>query len=117
MFANSTVCVLGTVLVQFILPFVICCRGEVCRQIWLGLFDSRSSVIPDYRDPQKIKEFLQDKYEKKRWYVPPERVKVSAATSATTSLSSRSSTPDVKPLKTLMGDSTPALNISKSAGQ
>ncbi|XP_059498517.1 arf-GAP domain and FG repeat-containing protein 1-like isoform X2 [Stegostoma tigrinum] len=91
--------------------------NEVCRQIWLGLFDSRSSVIPDYRDPQKIKEFLQDKYEKKRWYVPPERVKVSAATSATTSLSSRSSTPDVKPLKTLMGDSTPALNISKSAGQ
>ncbi|XP_060710592.1 arf-GAP domain and FG repeat-containing protein 1-like isoform X3 [Hemiscyllium ocellatum] len=91
--------------------------NEVCRQIWLGLFDSRSSVIPDYRDPQKIKEFLQDKYEKKKWYVPPDRVKVSAATSATTSLSSRSSTPDVKPLKTLMGDSTPALSVTKSAGQ
>ncbi|XP_043542845.1 arf-GAP domain and FG repeat-containing protein 2-like isoform X6 [Chiloscyllium plagiosum] len=91
--------------------------NEVCRQIWLGLFDSRSSVIPDYRDPQKIKEFLQDKYEKKKWYVPPDRVKVSAATSATTSLSSRSSTPDVKPLKTLMGDSTPALSVTKSAAQ
>ncbi|GCC18681.1 hypothetical protein chiPu_0020858, partial [Chiloscyllium punctatum] len=89
----------------------------VCRQIWLGLFDSRSSIIPDYRDPQKIKEFLQDKYEKKKWYVPPDRVRVSAATSATTSLSSRSSTPDVKPLKTLMGDSTPALSVTKSAGQ
>ncbi|XP_072447646.1 arf-GAP domain and FG repeat-containing protein 1-like isoform X5 [Chiloscyllium punctatum] len=91
--------------------------NEVCRQIWLGLFDSRSSIIPDYRDPQKIKEFLQDKYEKKKWYVPPDRVRVSAATSATTSLSSRSSTPDVKPLKTLMGDSTPALSVTKSAGQ
>ncbi|XP_078056930.1 arf-GAP domain and FG repeat-containing protein 2-like [Mustelus asterias] len=91
--------------------------NEVCRQIWLGLFDSRSSVIPDYRDPQKIKEFLQDKYEKKRWYVPAERVKVSAAPSTTTSLSSRSSTPDVKPLKTLMGESTPALNVTKSASQ
>ncbi|XP_059830950.1 arf-GAP domain and FG repeat-containing protein 1-like isoform X2 [Hypanus sabinus] len=89
---------------------------SVCRQIWLGLFDSRSTVIPDYRDPQKIKEFLQDKYEKKRWYVSPERVKVSAATSATTSLSSRSSTPDIKPLKSLVGESTPALNITKTVG-
>ncbi|XP_062904942.1 arf-GAP domain and FG repeat-containing protein 1-like isoform X1 [Mobula hypostoma] len=88
--------------------------NEVCRQIWLGLFDSRSSVIPDYRDPQKIKEFLQDKYEKKRWYVSPERVKVSATTSATTSLSSRSSTPDIKPLKSLVGESTPALNVTKT---
>ncbi|XP_055520932.1 arf-GAP domain and FG repeat-containing protein 1-like isoform X3 [Leucoraja erinacea] len=88
--------------------------NEVCRQIWLGLFDSRSSVIPDYRDPQKIKEFLQDKYEKKRWYVPPERVKVSAATSATTSLSSRSSTPDIKPLKSLVGESTPALTVTRT---
>ncbi|XP_067879724.1 arf-GAP domain and FG repeat-containing protein 1-like isoform X2 [Heterodontus francisci] len=91
--------------------------NEVCRQIWLGLFDARSSIIPDYRDPQKIKEFLQDKYEKKRWYVPPERVKVSAATSATTSLSSRSSTPDIKPLKTLMGESAPTLNITRSTSQ
>ncbi|XP_055520936.1 arf-GAP domain and FG repeat-containing protein 1-like isoform X7 [Leucoraja erinacea] len=91
--------------------------NEVCRQIWLGLFDSRSSVIPDYRDPQKIKEFLQDKYEKKRWYVPPERVKVSAATSATTSLSSRSSTPDIKPLKSLVGESTPALTVTRTVSQ
>ncbi|XP_072904842.1 arf-GAP domain and FG repeat-containing protein 1-like isoform X3 [Hemitrygon akajei] len=90
--------------------------NEVCRQIWLGLFDSRSAVIPDYRDPQKIKEFLQDKYEKKRWYISPERVKVSAATSATTSLSSRSSTPDIKPLKSLVGESTPALNVTKTVG-
>ncbi|XP_069776252.1 arf-GAP domain and FG repeat-containing protein 1-like isoform X4 [Narcine bancroftii] len=91
--------------------------NEACRQIWLGLFDSRSSVIPDYRDPQKIKEFLQDKYEKKRWYVPPDRVKVSAATSATTSLSSRGSTPDIKPLKSLVGESTPALNVTRTVSQ
>lgn len=43
-------------------------RGnEVCRKIWLGLFDARTSLIPDSRDPQKVKEFLQEKYEKKRW--------------------------------------------------
>lgn len=41
---------------------------QVCRKIWLGLFDARTSLIPDSRDPQKVKEFLQEKYEKKRWY-------------------------------------------------
>uniref|UniRef100_A0A4W2FS90 ArfGAP with FG repeats 2 n=1 Tax=Bos indicus x Bos taurus TaxID=30522 RepID=A0A4W2FS90_BOBOX len=41
-------------------------RGnEVCRKIWLGLFDARTSLIPDSRDPQKVKEFLQEKYERK----------------------------------------------------
>lgn len=40
---------------------------QVCRKIWLGLFDARTSLIPDSRDPQKVKEFLQEKYEKKRW--------------------------------------------------
>ncbi|XP_028717275.1 arf-GAP domain and FG repeat-containing protein 2 isoform X1 [Peromyscus leucopus] len=51
-------------------------RGnEVCRKIWLGLFDARTSLIPDSRDPQKVKEFLQEKYEKKRWYVPQSKSK------------------------------------------
>ncbi|GCB61153.1 hypothetical protein scyTo_0014288 [Scyliorhinus torazame] len=39
----------------------------VCKQIWLGLYDDRSSVYPDFRNPQKVKDFLQEKYEKKRW--------------------------------------------------
>ncbi|XP_032079561.1 arf-GAP domain and FG repeat-containing protein 2-like [Thamnophis elegans] len=40
-------------------------RGnEACRKIWLGSFDSRSSLLPDSLDPQKVKEFLQEKYEK-----------------------------------------------------
>ncbi|XP_048460802.1 arf-GAP domain and FG repeat-containing protein 1-like isoform X2 [Rhincodon typus] len=41
--------------------------NEVCKQIWLGLYDERSSIYPDFRDPQKVKDFLQEKYEKKRW--------------------------------------------------
>ncbi|XP_037230802.1 LOW QUALITY PROTEIN: arf-GAP domain and FG repeat-containing protein 2 [Falco rusticolus] len=49
-------------------------RGnEVCRRVWLGTFDAPTSGLPDSRDPQKLKEFLQDKYEKKRWYVAPEQ--------------------------------------------
>uniref|UniRef100_A0A8C8RM36 Arf-GAP domain-containing protein n=1 Tax=Pelusios castaneus TaxID=367368 RepID=A0A8C8RM36_9SAUR len=43
-------------------------RGnEACRKVWLGSFDPRTSLLPDSRDPQKVKEFLQEKYEKKRW--------------------------------------------------
>ncbi|XP_030330425.1 arf-GAP domain and FG repeat-containing protein 2 isoform X3 [Strigops habroptila] len=46
--------------------------NEACRRVWLGTFDPRTSARPDARDPQRLKEFLQDKYEKKRWYVAPE---------------------------------------------
>ncbi|XP_074047325.1 arf-GAP domain and FG repeat-containing protein 1 isoform X2 [Macrotis lagotis] len=90
--------------------------NEVCKQIWLGLFDDRSSAIPDFRDPQKVKEFLQEKYEKKRWYVPPEQAKVVASVHASisgSSASSTSSTPEVKPLKSLLGETTPALHLNK----
>ncbi|XP_041419919.1 arfGAP with FG repeats 1 S homeolog isoform X2 [Xenopus laevis] len=90
--------------------------NDVCKQIWLGLFDDRSSAIPDFRDPQKVKEFLQEKYEKKRWYVPPEQAKVVASVHASisgSSASSTSSTPEVKPLKTLLGDGAPALQLNK----
>nr|XP_009487107.1 PREDICTED: arf-GAP domain and FG repeat-containing protein 1-like [Pelecanus crispus] len=88
----------------------------VCKQIWLGLFDDRSSAIPDFRDPQKVKEFLQEKYEKKRWYVPPEQAKVVASVHASisgSSASSTSSTPEVKPLKSLLGEAAPTLHLNK----
>uniref|UniRef100_M3XGQ5 Arf-GAP domain and FG repeat-containing protein 1 n=1 Tax=Latimeria chalumnae TaxID=7897 RepID=M3XGQ5_LATCH len=103
--------------------------NEICKQIWLGLYDERSSAIPDFRDPQKVKEFLQEKYEKKRWqvngsstfhsplrYVPPEQAKVVASVHASisgSSASSTSSTPEVKPLKT-MGETAPTLHLNKS---
>ncbi|XP_026887343.2 arf-GAP domain and FG repeat-containing protein 1b isoform X2 [Electrophorus electricus] len=80
--------------------------NEVCKHIWLGLYDDRSSAVPDFREPQKVKEFLQEKYEKKRWYVPPEQAKVITSVQASvsgSSASSTSSTPEVlpQPLKTL----------------
>uniref|UniRef100_A0A8C5MFY0 Arf-GAP domain-containing protein n=1 Tax=Leptobrachium leishanense TaxID=445787 RepID=A0A8C5MFY0_9ANUR len=90
--------------------------NDVCKQIWLGLFDERSSSVTDFRDQQKVKEFLQEKYEKKRWYVPPKQARVVATVHATisgSSASSASSTPEVKPLKTLLGDSAPSLQLNK----
>uniref|UniRef100_A0A8C6R4X8 Arf-GAP domain-containing protein n=1 Tax=Nannospalax galili TaxID=1026970 RepID=A0A8C6R4X8_NANGA len=89
--------------------------NKVCKQIWLGLFDDRSPAVPDFRDPQKVKEFLQEKYGKKRWYVPQEQAKVAASVHASISGSSAStsSTPEVKPLKSLLGDSARALHLNK----
>ncbi|KAM6918474.1 arf-GAP domain and FG repeat-containing protein 1b [Xenentodon cancila] len=84
--------------------------NQVCKHIWLGLYDDRTLVVPDFREPQKVKEFLQEKYEKKRWYVPPDQVRVVASVQATVSGSSASSTgstPEVQPLKTLQLNKTP----------
>ncbi|KAK2492516.1 hypothetical protein MC885_001681 [Smutsia gigantea] len=90
-------------------------RGnEVCRKIWLGLFDARTSLIPDSRDPQKVKEFLQEKYEKKRWYVPPDQVKGLAYTKGSASTPMQGSIPEGKPLRTLLGDSVPSLTAAAS---
>ncbi|XP_039705519.1 arf-GAP domain and FG repeat-containing protein 2 isoform X3 [Pteropus medius] len=90
-------------------------RGnEVCRKIWLGLFDARTSLIPDSRDPQKVKEFLQEKYEKKRWYVPPEQVKGPAFTKGSASTPIQGSIPEGKPLRTLLGDPVPSLSAATS---
>ncbi|XP_061575140.1 arf-GAP domain and FG repeat-containing protein 1a isoform X3 [Cololabis saira] len=91
--------------------------NEVCKQIWLGLYDDRSSPVPDFREPQKVKEFLQEKYEKKRWYVPPEQAKVVASVQASisgSSNSSTSSTPEVRPLKSLLGEAAPTLHLNKN---
>lgn len=90
-------------------------RGnEVCRKIWLGLFDARTSLIPDSRDPQKVKEFLQEKYEKKRWYVPPDQVKGPTYTKGSASTSVQGSIPEGKPLWTLLGDPVPPLSDAAS---
>ncbi|XP_072557244.1 arf-GAP domain and FG repeat-containing protein 1a isoform X8 [Paramormyrops kingsleyae] len=91
--------------------------NEVCKQIWLGLYDDRTSAVPDFREPQKVKEFLQEKYEKKRWFVPPEQAKVVASVHASisgSSASSTSSTPEVRPLKSLLGESAPTLHLNKT---
>uniref|UniRef100_A0A673KKJ9 Arf-GAP domain and FG repeat-containing protein 1-like n=1 Tax=Sinocyclocheilus rhinocerous TaxID=307959 RepID=A0A673KKJ9_9TELE len=91
--------------------------NEVCKPIWLGLYDDRNLAVPDFREPQKVKEFLQDKYEKKRWYVPPEQAKTVTSVHASvsgSSASSTSSTPEVRPLKTLLGESVPTLHLNKN---
>uniref|UniRef100_UPI00358FBCFA arf-GAP domain and FG repeat-containing protein 1-like n=1 Tax=Myxine glutinosa TaxID=7769 RepID=UPI00358FBCFA len=94
--------------------------NEVCRLIWLGLYDERSSLMPDFKDPQKAKDFLQDKYEKKKWYVLPEQAKTVAAVHASlsgSSASSGSSTPEVRPGKASTCRATPTQSPATSRPQ
>jgi len=70
-------------------------RGNAwCAAVWLGLFDAQPV---DYKDDEKIKEFIIAKYEKKRYYVDPSQARISRVSSASpapeqlSSTSSRSS--------------------------
>lgn len=42
--------------------------NEVGRRMWLCIFDPKTDGCSDKKDSQKFKEFLQDKYEKKKWH-------------------------------------------------
>uniref|UniRef100_A0A3P8NWP7 Arf-GAP domain-containing protein n=1 Tax=Astatotilapia calliptera TaxID=8154 RepID=A0A3P8NWP7_ASTCA len=42
--------------------------NEVGRRTWLCVFDPKNDGCSDMKDSQKFKEFLQDKYEKKKWH-------------------------------------------------
>ncbi|KAE8279116.1 Arf-GAP domain and FG repeat-containing protein 2 HIV-1 [Larimichthys crocea] len=42
--------------------------NEVGRRTWLCVFDPKTDGCSDMKDSQKFKEFLQDKYEKKKWH-------------------------------------------------
>ena len=51
--------------------FIDLCLFQFCRNVWLGLYDTRSHMEPDSKDESKIRDFMTQKYEKKRWYVAP----------------------------------------------
>ncbi|KAL4631451.1 arf-GAP domain and FG repeat-containing protein 2-like isoform X1 [Arapaima gigas] len=42
--------------------------NEVGKKMWLCAFDPKTDGCFDARDAQRLKEFLQDKYEKKKWH-------------------------------------------------
>ncbi|XP_066266642.1 arf-GAP domain and FG repeat-containing protein 1-like isoform X1 [Branchiostoma lanceolatum] len=84
--------------------------NEYCRKVWLGLYDSRSQGMPESRDEQRVKDFMINKYEKRRWYVSPSEIPPPTPPSSASS----ASTPETKPLKTLLGENTPNLVVQNS---
>ncbi|XP_070538612.1 arf-GAP domain and FG repeat-containing protein 1-like isoform X7 [Ptychodera flava] len=83
--------------------------NEFCRLVWLGLWDARSSAEPESKDEQKVKDFMAQKYERKRWYVPPEQAAALAAQQKQKNIASE--VPEAKPLKQLLGKDTPTLQV------
>lgn len=51
-------------------------RGnDFCTKVYLGKYDVRSKAQPDFNsDISKLKKFLEEKYERKRWYISPEEI-------------------------------------------
>ncbi|XP_065346951.1 arf-GAP domain and FG repeat-containing protein 1-like isoform X1 [Cloeon dipterum] len=48
-------------------------RGnEYCRRVWLGLYDS--AQVTDVSDDSHVKDFMVNKYERKRYYLDPSKV-------------------------------------------
>ena len=54
---------------------------QKARQVWLAKWDS-SKADPDSKDEQAMKSYLSSKYEKRRWYEPPEKVLAKKETEA-----------------------------------
>ncbi|XP_028155902.1 arf-GAP domain and FG repeat-containing protein 1 [Ostrinia furnacalis] len=60
-------------------------RGnDYCRRVWLGLYEGESV---NFTDEQSVKDFMSDKYEKKRYYLEPQS---SAVSNGSSSLKNRS---------------------------
>ncbi|KTG33330.1 hypothetical protein cypCar_00017240 [Cyprinus carpio] len=49
--------------------------NEVGRRTWLCIFDPKTDGCFDARDTQKLKEFLQDKYERKKWHFSKSKIR------------------------------------------
>ena len=79
---------------------------QFCKKVWLGIYDSRTFAEPDSKDDQKVREFMAQKYEKKRWYVAPTESMKDEARQQNTPPSQ-----STKNLKSLAGNNVPKLVI------
>ena len=78
-------------------------RGnEMCKNIYLGKYDERSKAKPESRSEHtKLKMFMEQKYEQKRLYVPPEKVEKPKPQSAADQ-SAKKDAGSVKPLSSVV---------------
>ena len=92
-------------------------RGnELCRKIFLGKYDAKSRPRPDSKDHAKLKFFMEQKYEQKRWYVAPDQaLKLSEV--AKQADENVVKTEVSKPLTMLLGNNTPKLRVDKPTNQ
>ena len=79
--------------------------NEKVNDKWLAKWNERTDMEPDAGDDQKMKYFMVEKYERKRWY--DERGRSTDAGPAP-----GSSTPETRPLSTLLGNQAPKLVVT-----
>ena len=82
---------------------------QFCRKVWLGLYDSRSYSDSESKDENKRREFMAQKYERKRWYVAPTESMHEEARKQNTPPQKQ----EAKPLRTLGGD-IPKLSVQSN---
>jgi len=76
-------------------------RGnEFCTKVYLGKYDARSKAQPDLNSGiSKLRKFMEEKYERKRWYISPEEIENKIANESKTKLAKLASQATVnKPL-------------------
>ena len=83
--------------------------GQFCRKVWLARFNPSLHREPDSKDEHKVKEFMSDKYEKKRYYTEPtESLHLEAR-----EMNTPPAKPDTKQLRSLTGNSLPVLKVDQ----
>lgn len=88
-------------------------RGnEYCKNIYLGKYDDRSKAKPESRsDHGKLKYFMEQKYEQKKWYIPPEEAQ-KPLSSITDELKKAN---EIKPLTSLLGQNHAKIQVEKKS--
>ncbi|KAL8563477.1 hypothetical protein ACOMHN_011956 [Nucella lapillus] len=86
--------------------------NELNRKVYLGLYDNRTWPEPDSRDEQRVRDFMVQKYENKRFYVAPtEAMREEARRMNDTALSRQ---PQTKPLRALLGENATRLVVGNN---
>nr|NP_001071901.1 zinc finger protein [Ciona intestinalis]BAE93285.1 zinc finger protein [Ciona intestinalis] len=88
-------------------------RGnEYCKNIYLGRYDERSKAKPESRnDHTKLKFFMEQKYEQKKWYVSPEQA--AKPTESFMEAANAAKANEIKPLTTLLGPNHANIKVEK----
>lgn len=89
-------------------------RGNTwCSQVWLGTYNKATKPI-DFKDEEKIRDFIIEKYEKKRYYVDPSQISKPKISPSTGSF--QSALPETRPLSSLIGTSLKSSLANSSQG-
>nr|CAB3222753.1 ArfGAP-7 arf-GAP domain and FG repeat-containing protein 1 [Phallusia mammillata] len=88
-------------------------RGnEYCKNIFLGKYDERSKAKPESRsDHGKLKYFMEQKYEQKKWYIPPEE----AQKPLNSFVNDLKKANEIKPLTSLLGQNHTQIQVEKKS--